>query len=99
MTKNILFATFFAMMVLIFFVATDDDDDNIFKRPTIFYASSISICFLMILFIVQGIYIFIFGMLFGLLLMKGFSRKTLKSNGCRCLSTLRIYESIYCKYL
>lgn len=78
MTKNILFATFFAMMILMFFVATGDDDDNIFKRPSIFYAVSIILCLLMILCIVQGIYIFIFGMLFGLLIMKGFRVKLLK---------------------
>lgn len=78
MTKNILFATFFAMMILLFFVATDDEDDNIFKRPSIFYATSIILCLLMILCIVQGIYIFILGMLFGLLIMKGFRIKLLK---------------------
>lgn len=77
MTKNILFATFFAMMILMFFVATDEDD-NIFKRPPIFYAASISVCFLMNIFIHQGIYIFICGMSAGLLIMKGLRVKLFK---------------------
>ena len=78
MTKNILFATFFALMILFFFMATDEEDDNIFKRPPIFYATSISLCFLMNIFINQGIYIFICGMLFGLLIMKGWRVKLFK---------------------
>lgn len=63
-TKDILFASFFIAILLIFFMSLKNP-------PKYFYLSAILISFLCIIFRSQGIYVFAFGMIFGILIMKG----------------------------
>ena len=70
-TKDVLFSAFFAAMLLIFFMLKENPS----KR---FYAVAILICFLCISFRSQGIYVFAFGIFFGILIMKAQRRQLFK---------------------
>ena len=69
-TKNILYAVFFSTLILIILTALDIGK-NFDISSRIFTLSTIIAGFLGMIFINQGIYVFTFGMIFGILILKG----------------------------
>ena len=96
-TKNIFYTVFFSTLILIIFIALDIGKKFDISSRT-FTFSTIVVGFLGTIFINQGIYVFIFGMLAGILILKNRRMKLLKITAV-CLVLNFSYTTILIEFL